>query len=68
MSFPRAIRARRCLARYVHPDLRPKGNRWAAWYEQQRDRIAFIDSTGFWWQVSPVVLEREAAAARALRR
>jgi hypothetical protein len=57
-------RARRCLARYVHPDVRPKGNDWKKWYERERDRIAFIESTGFWWQANPVVLEREAAARR----
>lgn len=61
-------RARRCLERYVHPDIRPKGNRWKAWYEQQRDRIAFIESTGFWWQASPEVLEREAATQRRRKR
>jgi len=57
-------RARRCLARYVHPDIRPKGNQWTKWYERQRDRIAFIESTGFWWQENPEVLEREAAGRR----
>jgi len=56
-------RAVRCLARYVHPKIRPKDSDWEAWYVSQRDRIAFIESTGFWWQESPVVLEREAAAA-----
>jgi hypothetical protein len=57
-------RARRCLERYVHPDIAPKRGGWKKWYEQQRDRIAFIDSTGFWWQESPVVLEREASRKR----
>ncbi|MHC4939972.1 MAG: hypothetical protein ACYTHK_13470, partial [Planctomycetota bacterium] len=57
-------RSRRCLERYVHPDIRPKGNKWKRWYERQRDRIAFIESTGFWWQEDPEVLEREAAAKR----
>jgi len=57
-------RARRCLERYVHPDIRPKSGGWAKWYERQRDRIAFIDSTGFWWQENPVVLEREGAGER----
>ncbi len=61
-------RARRCLERYVHPDIRPKGKNWKAWYELQRDRIAFIESTGFWWQENPEVLEREAAARRQDRR
>jgi hypothetical protein len=60
-------RALRCLARYVHPDIRPKRN-WKVWYARQRDRIAFIESTGFWWQESPEVLEREAAAKRQSRR
>jgi hypothetical protein len=60
----RRERSRPCLKRYVHPDIRPKGKKWKKWYEQQRDRIAFIDSTGFWWQESPVVLEREAARQR----
>lgn len=54
-------RALRCLKRYVHPDIYPKDGNWKSWYARQRDRIAFIDSTGFWWQESPVVLEREAA-------
>jgi hypothetical protein len=57
-------RARRCLERYVHPDLRRKGNDWKAWYAKERDRIAFIESTGFWWQENPEVLEREAAERR----
>ena len=54
-------RALRCLKRYVHADIFPPDGDWDAWYSKQKDRIAFIDSTGFWWQVSPVVLEREAA-------
>jgi len=58
-------RALRCLARYVHPDIAPQRGKWKAWYERQRDRIAFIDSTGFWWQESPEVLEREAARKRS---
>lgn len=57
-------RAVRCLERYVPSDLRPDDGDWKAWYARERDRIAFIESTGFWWQVSPVVLEREAAAKR----
>ena len=55
-------RARRCLERYVHPDIRPEDGDWEKWYARQRGRIAFIESSGFWWQESPVVLEREAAA------
>lgn len=57
-------RAGRCLRRYVHPDIAPEdGVDWSTWYAQQRDRIVFIESTGFWWQVDPRVLERERAAA-----
>lgn len=52
-------RALRCLARYVHPDIAPKDGDWAAWYKVNKDRICFIDSTGFWWQLDPRVLERE---------
>jgi hypothetical protein len=54
-------RARRLLTRYVHPSVAPKDSSWDAWYEKQKDRIAFIESTGFWWQESPLVLERERA-------
>jgi len=61
-------RALACLARYVHPDIRPKRKDWKGWYSRQRDRIVFIESTGFWWQESPEVLEREAAAKRQRRR
>jgi len=53
-------KAARCLKRYVHPSIYPKDGRWTEWYERHRDRIVFIDSSGFWWQESPVVLEREA--------
>ncbi|HEX5052738.1 MAG TPA: hypothetical protein VFZ65_13260 [Planctomycetota bacterium] len=52
-------RAQRCLSRYVHPSIAPKDGDWHAWYEAQRDRIVFIESTGFWWQEDPRVLERE---------
>ena len=58
-------RARKCLERYVHPDIAPRDGDWAAWYLAQKDRIVFIESTGFWWQVDPRVLEREQAEARA---
>jgi hypothetical protein len=57
--------ALKCLKRYVHPDIYPKRSDWKKWYAKQRDRLAFIESTGFWWQASPVVLEHEAAAKRA---
>lgn len=57
-------RALRCLQRYVHPELVPADGDWAAWYGKQKDRIVFIESTGFWWQEDPRVLEREAAARR----
>ncbi len=54
-------RAKRCLARYVHADVAPADGDWRAWYGKQKDRIVFIESTGFWWQVDPRVLERVAA-------
>jgi len=57
-------RAQRCLQRYVHPSIAPKDGDWRAWYEEQRERIVFIESTGFWWQEDPRVLEREHAVAR----
>lgn len=57
--------ARRCLARYVHPDIAPKDGDWAAWYRTWKDRIVFIESTGFWWQEDPRLPER-AAPARAV--
>jgi hypothetical protein len=56
-------RARRCLQRYVHAEVAPTDGDWAKWYTAQKDRIVFIESTGFWWQLDPRVLEREAAAA-----
>jgi hypothetical protein len=55
-------RAQRCLQRYVHPSVAPKDSDWRAWYGAQRDRIVFIESTGFWWQEDPRVLEREQAS------
>lgn len=57
-------RALRCLQRYVHAEVAPKDSDrdWAKWYAAQKDRIVFIESTGFWWQVDPRVLEREDAA------
>lgn len=54
-------RARRCLKRYVHPDLRPDTGDWRAWYAREKERIAFVESSGFYWMVHPEVLEREAA-------
>ena len=47
-------RAARCLERYVHPSIAPRGGTgWSQWYAGNKDRIAFIDSTGFWWQLDP---------------
>ena len=54
--------AMRCLKRYVHPSIAPKSKdaaAWDAWYAKHRDRIVFIESTGFWWQTDPRILERE---------
>lgn len=47
--------ARRCLERYVHPDIRPDRNNttWAEWYAQHRDRLVFVDSAGFYWMLDP---------------
>lgn len=61
---PDRARALRCLDRYVHETIRPKGKDWRRWYDREKDRIAYIESTGFWRQESPEVLEREAAARR----
>lgn len=58
-------RAMRCLQRYVHVEVAPADGDWTAWYAAQRDRIVFIQSTGFWWQLDPRVLEREEAQVRA---
>ncbi len=55
-------RAQRCLQRYVHKDIAPTDGDWMAWYRAQKDRIVFIESTGFWWQPDPRVLEREDTA------
>lgn len=55
--------ALRCLSRYVHPEIAPEDGDWRRFYTEQRDRIVFVESTGFWWQVDPRVLERERAAA-----
>jgi hypothetical protein len=48
-------RARRCLRRYVHPDIYPdrKATTWATWYERYRDRLVFVDSAGFYWMLDP---------------
>jgi hypothetical protein len=60
------VLAERCLKRYVHPSIAPKDvgedGGWAGWYQKQKDRIVFVESTGFWWQEDPRVLERERAA------
>jgi hypothetical protein len=47
----------------VHPGIAPKDRDWGAWYRAQRERIVFIESTGFWWQEDPRVLEKEHAPA-----
>jgi hypothetical protein len=57
--------AKRCLTRYIHPSIAPKTKPWKAWYAQHKERIAFIESTGFWWQENPEVLERELATKRS---
>ncbi len=57
-------RALRCLKRYVHPDIAPTDGDWTGWYAKYRDRIVFIESTGFWWQEDPRNLEHEAAERR----
>lgn len=56
--------ALRCLNRYVHSSIAPKVDEgqpvdWKQWYSQYKDRIVFIESTGFWWQTDPRILERE---------
>lgn len=56
-------RAGRCLHRYVHPEIVPEDGDWRAFLARERDRIVFVESTGFWWQTDPRVLERERAAA-----
>ncbi|MEC7584381.1 MAG: hypothetical protein VYE77_08685 [Planctomycetota bacterium] len=61
---PGRERALRCLYRYVSPEIRPADGDWASWYEAQRNRIVFIESTGFWWQENPVVLEAEQLEKR----
>lgn len=64
-------RALRCLDRYVHADVRPPGTAekidWRAWYDREGKRICFIESTGFWWQLDPLVQEREARKERVRR-
>ena len=55
--------AARCLQRYVHPSIAPQNTTWADWYRKYTDRIVFIESTGFWWQEDPRVLEREKASS-----
>ena len=63
-SGERQQKAIRCLERYVHPSLAVHDGDWTSWYARQKNRIAFIESTGFWWQEDPVVLEREADTKR----
>jgi hypothetical protein len=47
-------RAERCLQRYVQPSIAPQpGTGWSRWYAEHQGRIAFIESTGFWWQLDP---------------
>lgn len=60
-------RALRCLSRYVQPDLAPTDGGWSQWYAAQKERIAFVESAGFWWLLDPRVLEREQAAAGAAK-
>lgn len=49
-------RSRRCLQLYVHPSIAPaQGTSWAQWYDASKDRIVFVDSSGFWWQVDPTL-------------
>jgi len=57
-------RALRCLTRYVHPTIAPKDGDWATWYKTYKDKICFIDSTGFWWQLDPRVLERQVPISK----
>ena len=59
--------AKRCLRRYVHASIVPKSGKWDGWYAKYRDRIVFIESTGFWWQEDPRILERERAQAPNVR-
>ncbi len=62
--------ASNCLKRYVHPEIAPKNldsANWVEWYENQKDRIVFIESTGFWWQTDPRVLERESKAQKSAK-
>lgn len=56
----KSMAAKKCLQRYVHPDIFPKDGDWAAWYKTYKDRIVFIESTGFWWQEDPRILEKES--------
>ncbi|MEZ6194166.1 MAG: hypothetical protein R3F20_00325 [Planctomycetota bacterium] len=60
-----AARARRCLARYVLPEIAPADGKWDVWYARYRDRIVFVESAGFWWREDPRILERERRASAA---
>lgn len=65
---PQRELALRCLVRYVHPSIAPENSEsadWKKWYQEQRDRIVFIESTGFWWQTDPRILEKEAKATKS---
>lgn len=57
-------RARRCLARYVHPSIAPKDEDWTTWYRRYKARICFVDSTGFWWQLDPTLPDPKESARR----
>lgn len=59
-----AARARRCLTRYVHPEIYPASGTWSDWYAKQKHRICFVDSTGFWWQPDPRAVARESRRPR----
>jgi len=53
-------RAERCLKRYVHPSIAPQQKQkasWSKWHADYAERIAFIESTGFWWQLDPTVVQ-----------
>jgi hypothetical protein len=44
----------RCLDRYVHKSIRKRsGQSWPQWYQEHAQRLAFVDSAGFWWIEDP---------------
>ncbi|MFC1553568.1 hypothetical protein ACFL7D_02940 [candidate division KSB1 bacterium] len=51
--------AERCLKRYVFQDIYPEEGNWESWYEKYKDRIVFIESTGFWWQLDPTLPDQK---------